>query len=316
MKTNALNFAALVLVCCAGLPAQNVVFQQAGAIGVGGIAINDFAGPVKFGPMPAGQTVTGNPFSGAEQRHSLQVLGDGTHIEQTESTKIARDSQGRTRTETVPRNSDLPAIVTIQDPAAGVTWLLDPAHKIANKLPMPSFQVTKNLGPGGATSVASTRAISAVNAPARAMTLQAQGAPGEAGQVVIHAMAGAGGADAGPGVETEVRKFDAASSVAPVQEDLGTQNINGVVAKGTRSTITIPAGQIGNDRALQVVNERWYSDDLVMLVKSSNSDPRFGTTEFELTNISRAAPDPSLFQVPSDYFVNEGKLQVRTGSLK
>ena len=87
--------------------------------------------------------------------------------------------------------------------------------------------------------------------------------------------------------------------------------MNGVLAKGTRSTITIPAGQIGNDHALLGVNERWYSDELGMPVKSSNSDPRFGTTTYELTNISRAAPDPSLFQIPADYSVTDSKAVFR-----
>jgi hypothetical protein len=93
---------------------------------------------------------------------------------------------------------------------------------------------------------------------------------------------------------------------APTEENLEAQNVNGVTAKGTRTTIDIPVGQIGNDRAFQVVNERWYSDDLQMVVKSSNSDPRFGTTTYDLTNINRAEPDATLFQVPSDYTVKEG----------
>jgi len=87
----------------------------------------------------------------------------------------------------------------------------------------------------------------------------------------------------------------------PVTEDLPTQMIDGVSARGTRITITIPSGTVGNDHDLSVVNERWVSDDLKLLVKSSNSDPRFGVTTYELTNILQAPPDPTLFQVPIDY---------------
>ena len=65
--------------------------------------------------------------------------------------------------------------------------------------------------------------------------------------------------------------------------------------------MTIPAGTFGNDRDVKVINERWYSDDLQVLVKSSNSDPRFGLTTYELTNIMRTVPDPALFQPPADY---------------
>ena len=91
------------------------------------------------------------------------------------------------------------------------------------------------------------------------------------------------------------------SGTSGVIEDLPPQSLNGIYVKGSRVTITIPAGSIGNDHDLKVVNERWYSDDLKLLVKSSNSDPRFGVTTYEIANISQAAPDPSLFQIPPDY---------------
>jgi hypothetical protein len=89
-------------------------------------------------------------------------------------------------------------------------------------------------------------------------------------------------------------------------ENLGLQNQNGVMAEGTRTTVTIPQGQIGNNRDIRVVNERWYSKDLQMMVKSINSDPRFGVTSYEMTNISLAAPDPMLFKIPTGYTITEG----------
>jgi hypothetical protein len=49
------------------------------------------------------------------------------------------------------------------------------------------------------------------------------------------------------------------------------------------------------------VTERWYSDDLQMLIKSTNTDPRFGDTTYQLTGISQGEQSPSLFQVPADY---------------
>ncbi len=91
------------------------------------------------------------------------------------------------------------------------------------------------------------------------------------------------------------------SSSPQVTEELPAQVMNGVGVKGSRITMTIPAGTFGNDRDVKVINERWYSDDLQSLVKSSNSDPRFGLTTYELTNIVRASPDPALFQPPADY---------------
>jgi hypothetical protein len=90
------------------------------------------------------------------------------------------------------------------------------------------------------------------------------------------------------------------------QEQLGTQTIEGVAAEGTRVTFTIPAGKIGNDRPIVTVNERWYSPELQTVVLTKNSDPRMGETTYRLTNIDRSEPDPSLFQVPADYTVDEG----------
>jgi len=90
------------------------------------------------------------------------------------------------------------------------------------------------------------------------------------------------------------------------KEDLGTQTINGVAAQGTRYTRTVPAGQIGNDKPITAVTERWYSADLQMVVKSTRTDPRFGSTTYTLTNIQRQEPAATLFAVPSDYTVRQG----------
>ena len=88
-----------------------------------------------------------------------------------------------------------------------------------------------------------------------------------------------------------------------IVEDLGTKTVNGVAAQGTRISNVVPVGAIGNDREFRSVTERWFSPDLNLLVKSVSTDPRFGTTTYELTNISRQPPDPALFRPPADYNV-------------
>jgi hypothetical protein len=97
------------------------------------------------------------------------------------------------------------------------------------------------------------------------------------------------------------------------KEDLGTQTINSIPAQGTRYTRTIPAGQMGNANAILIVTEQWYSPDLQIIVKSTRSDPRFGQTTYTLTNIQRTEPASTLFAVPSDYTVTQGKLRPRGG---
>jgi len=88
-----------------------------------------------------------------------------------------------------------------------------------------------------------------------------------------------------------------------VTTSLGTQTINGVLAEGTRTTRTIAAGAIGNEKPIVITTERWYSNDLQTYVMIKRSDPYVGESEFQLTNIQRAEPDATLFQVPSDYTV-------------
>jgi len=86
---------------------------------------------------------------------------------------------------------------------------------------------------------------------------------------------------------------------------LGKQMIEGVEAEGTRSTITIPVGRIGNDRPLTIVSERWYSPELQIVVLSKHDDPFSGENVYRLSSISRAEPPLKLFEVPADYRVIE-----------
>jgi hypothetical protein len=95
------------------------------------------------------------------------------------------------------------------------------------------------------------------------------------------------------------------SRPAGEKESLGTQTIEGVEATGTRVVHVIPAGSIGNEKAIEVVHERWYSPELQAVVLSRRSDPRFGDTTYRLTNIQRVEPDRALFTVPDDYKVED-----------
>lgn len=84
-------------------------------------------------------------------------------------------------------------------------------------------------------------------------------------------------------------------------ESLGTRKIEGVETEGIRLTKTIAAGAIGNERPFDIVYERWYSNDLQLIVFSKYTDPRFGEQTYKLTNIKRADPDSELFKLPADY---------------
>lgn len=90
-----------------------------------------------------------------------------------------------------------------------------------------------------------------------------------------------------------------------VKADLGTQVINGISAQGRSVTHTIPAGTIGNAQPIVSTSETWYSADLQVPVYAKHMDPRTGQSIYSLTNIQRSEPSASLFQVPSDYTVQD-----------
>jgi hypothetical protein len=84
-------------------------------------------------------------------------------------------------------------------------------------------------------------------------------------------------------------------------ESLGTQEIEGISAQGTRVTRTIPAGKIGNEQPIQITVETWVSPDLHTTILQKRNDPRFGESVFQLTNLKQGEPDASLFQIPSGF---------------
>ena len=88
-------------------------------------------------------------------------------------------------------------------------------------------------------------------------------------------------------------------------ESLGRQTIEGVQAEGRRTTMTIPAGQAGNELPIHIVTESWYSTELQTTVLSKHSDPRNGETVTRLMNISRSEPSHMLFEAPADYKLSE-----------
>ncbi len=90
------------------------------------------------------------------------------------------------------------------------------------------------------------------------------------------------------------------------EEDLGTRKVNGVEATGRRTKETIPAGAIGNRQPIVSVTETWTSTALKVPVLSKRSDPRFGDSTVQLTQIALGEPDPSLFQVPEGYRLTAG----------
>ncbi|MGH9472278.1 MAG: hypothetical protein ACRD1M_06010 [Terriglobales bacterium] len=91
---------------------------------------------------------------------------------------------------------------------------------------------------------------------------------------------------------------------------LGTQEVDGVSATGTRMTEVYAAGAVGNRDPLTVVRETWRSPDLGMMLKTVNNDPRKGVTTTEFQDLQVGEPSPDLFAIPAGYTVvdQNGKL--------
>lgn len=285
------------------------------------------------------QVVTGRPYSATEERKSSQTLGDGTHIETTETNRVFRDEQGRTRVERKDGG------ISIYDPVAGFSAQLDPATKTATKMTVMvrtrfADEAKLKLADGLRAQIAEREKTLSDKSPqvrelqskladlekgmAEQRVIQIKGpAPetvesefrpqgAEAGHVELATVTEDGRGGRGGGAFAYATGVSAGPTILRVDagnngsvENLPSQLINGVLAQGTRTTETIPVGKIGNDRVINVVNERWYSNDLQMLVKSTSSDPRFGDSTYQLTNIVQTSPDPSLFQIPGDYTIRK-----------
>jgi hypothetical protein len=89
---------------------------------------------------------------------------------------------------------------------------------------------------------------------------------------------------------------------APNTEDLGTQIIGDIVARGERTTTNILDGAAGT-APLQIVDERWYSRDLRVAVMTRHSDPRTGESTVRCIDVRNGPPPPALFRVPTGYEV-------------
>jgi len=292
----------------------------------GGFSVAQTAGPVP-GPGPvtigvagafargsAAAPVVGAPYSATVTNESVQTLADGNRIVQSSSGTIARDSQGRTRQDTMlPPIGNLsaanaPHLIFIHDPVAQTSYTLNLTDKTAQKMPVPPLPplplpLLNGKGDGLDVAIADVAIASGAEV--------SRGARGPAGPgpdalyIQTNDIAAASGQLPNPPMIAQ-KIFLTNDQGQATTEDLGSQTMEGVFVTGVRTTHTIPAGQIGNDKPIAVVTEVWTSPDLKTIIYSKRSDPRMGELTFQLTNITRAEPDASLFTVPADFKLVEG----------
>ena len=263
-----------------------ILFAAAMTVGAQGPGPHGGRGPGRmggFGPPPGGgpearflgaeagmpgRIVKNAPYSADIVTESVQTLSDGNHIKQSSTVKVYRDSEGRTRREQSPSlgglsgNSNMPSLVFIHDPVAGVSMALNATNKTGSR-----STFTPGRGPGG-----------------RAM--QAHG-DSQSSQAAVRPRRN-------PSTDPNLKT-----------ESLGTRSFDGVMAEGRRTTMTIPAGRMGNELPIQIVTETWYSSELQATLYQKRTDPRNGETVTHFNNISRAEPSRTLFDAPSDFKITE-----------
>ena len=220
-----------------------------------------------FEGMHGGKVVKGAPFSATATSETTSTLQDGSVLHRTSQVSMYRDSQGRSRHEATFTGF---GPLTASGGAKKMVMISDPVAGVHIMLDDQQKVAHK--------TALRTRGGSAADA---------KSAPAFEGKM-----------------QERMQQEEAAGLLK--KESLGTQTINGIVAEGTRTTHIIPAGQIGNEKAIQVVSERWYSADLQIDLKSTRTDPRFGTTTYTVTNVQRTEPAATLFTVPADYTVQTG----------
>lgn len=248
--------------------------------------------------MP-GKTVTGAPYSAEGVSEFTQILADGTRIHRKSTTKIARDGQGRTREERTlgvigpwVHEGEPPRLVTITDPVAREIYILNEQERSARKMKMPDGDVMRM----------SREPLPGNTAEKRVERIEQR-------VVVRGGPAPAAGVAGFPPMASTGAVFVGTRSGEGKTEQLGVQTMEGLKVEGTRITHTIPAGDIGNDRAISSTVERWVSPELQVTIRSISKDPQMGETAYTLTNISREEPAKSLFQIPAGYKVEEGPPQ-------
>lgn len=258
------------------VPRTDVVYQSVGS-SRGGV-VTAVAGKM------FGSPVQGAPYSATITNESVQTLADGNRIVQSSTGTTARDSHGRTRQDApLPPIGNLsaanaPHLVFIMDPIAQASYTLNLTDKTAEKMSIPSG------APGPPTSTAGPRQVFVTQSAA----VQVPDAPPPLPAIAM------------------VKSLGSEADAEVTTEDLSTQTMEGLLVTGTRTTRTIPAGEIGNEKPISIITEVWTSPDLKTIVYSKRSDPRMGEQTFKLSNIVRAEPDASLFAVPADFKLTDG----------
>lgn len=272
----------------------------------------------------SGKVVKGAPYSATGVTERTQTLADGNRIVNKSSSQLYRDAEGRTRREQTgsfinsfmaTNPAEAPRTIFINDPVTGVNYILNEKDRTARKLKNFSFDMNalRDRMSAGKSGIAAAQLnngsangvkLVIINETKDGVTTTKEYRGKEADEALARIRKERG--DKAPALASSLQNRSSNTKT----ESLGKQTIEGVEAEGTRTTTTIPAGKIGNERDIDIVSERWYSPELQVVVMTKQDDPRTGTNVYRLTNISRGEPARTLFEVPADYTIKANEPNV------
>lgn len=266
------------------------------------------------------EVVKGAPVAATITTKTVQQLFDGNRIIHEDVTRLVRDSEGRVRRETLPGANQPFATYSVSDPITGTTFTVNEQAKTVFK--RPSFPGLVHFGVSAVPLNTDAVAISSGN-----VTILEEGTQEEAPLAIGRRSSsppiaidgtpktvGGGTTVAFGGHGVTVRggmPFGMRGSAQISVQPLGQEDIDGVRVEGTLHTTTYPEGALGNEKPIVVEKRSWYSPQLRMMVRSEETDPRFGKITYEARITSTDEPDVSLFEIPDNYnVVEQGMLRV------
>jgi hypothetical protein len=89
------------------------------------------------------------------------------------------------------------------------------------------------------------------------------------------------------------------------RESLGSSTMDGLEVTGTRETITVAAGTVGNETPLVSTREFWYSAELQTNLAVTRKLPVEGLQVVQLSEVNPSEPPAELFQTPAGYAVED-----------
>lgn len=269
--------------------------------------------------------VKGAPYCADAVHETVQTLMDGNRIVRQQKSRLCRDGEGRTRQE-VERGGR--TRVYLRDPVAQQAWVLDPQRKSAMSLRLPghwgmgkedndrwrdyaqrmrewsrefSERMRQNVGRPG-TAPAEPPALPEPPRPpaepvAMRIVVDKAGAPLAVPMPPVPPVPAV--APLPPAIH--LQRIALAPRGKGEVTALGSRSIAGVQAHGERTTWTIEAGKVGNEKPIHITREVWTSPELKLTLQSRDFDPRSGEVNYRLENLQRGEPDVALFKVPADY---------------